>query len=85
MKFIYGLILICALLGCGRNAEQVSNKSQSLSVEEWKTLEIFEKYEPETFDRLKLYKPELADEENWEDFMRTVIVPERRKDIPTDY
>ena len=52
---------------------------------DWKKLEVVEKYEPETLDRLKLNDPMLDKERHWNKFMRDVVVPDRRKDIPTDY
>ena len=61
------------------------NNRTPITVEAWKELDVNEKYEFETLERLKLRYPKLNRERNWDKFMRVVVVPERRKDIPTDY
>ncbi len=54
-----------------------------LSVEAWMEMDDFiMKYDPATFDRLKKGDPKLEDEKAWEDFMRNVVVPERKIDLP---
>ncbi len=78
------LLTISAVwVGCSRPPEVVdtSLKDKPLTVEEWKQLDVDVKYEFETFERLKIAEPDLNDEEKWDEFMREVIVPARKKDI----
>ena len=80
------MFLLALTIGCGQQSEDsVATAAQPLTVDEWKLLEVTEKYAPETFDRLKLNDPKLKDERSWDMFMRDVVVPERKKDIPTEY
>lgn len=54
-----------------------------LSVEEWKQMtDIDRKFEQATLDRLRLNDEKLKGEVQWELFMRKVVIPERKKDIP---
>jgi hypothetical protein len=53
-----------------------------LTVAQWKNLPVEAKYAPETFDRLKKANPRLNGDREWDHFMRTVIVPHRKKDLP---
>ena len=86
MKRLIVIVFALLIAGCGtKSKEMVATGDQPLTVEEWKLLEVAEKYEPETLERLKMSDPELEEEWNWNRFMRDVVVPERRKDIPTDY
>ncbi len=86
MKRIASPILLGLLMGCGGESNRnVASDNEPLTVEAWKELEVIEKYEPETLERLKLNDPKLTKERNWNKFMRDVVVPERRIDIPTDY
>jgi len=86
MKRTVMLILICILAGCSSEPDSnVALNDQPISIEAWQELEVAEKYAPETLDRLKLNDPRLENERNWNRFMRSVVVPARRKDIPTDY
>ena len=80
------MVLLGLTIGCGQPAEtSVSKTEQPLTVDEWKSLDVAEKYAPESLDRLKLNDPKLSSERNWDKFMREVVVPERKKDIPTEY
>ncbi|MDG1872469.1 MAG: hypothetical protein P8J27_01060 [Mariniblastus sp.] len=86
MKSILTLLLPCLLVGCGNvTTDSVNKQDQPLTIQEWKQLDVAEKYEPETFDRLKLNDPKLSQDKHWDQLMRRVVVPERRKDIPTPY
>ena len=49
---------------------------------EWKQLPVEEKYQPESFERLKLNDPELRSDRAWHQFMLKLVVPEHKKDIP---
>ena len=80
------MVLLGLTIGCGQPAEtSVAKTNQPLTVDEWKSLDVAEKYAPESLDRLKLNDPKLSSERNWDKFMREVVVPERKKDIPTEY
>lgn len=45
-------------------------------------LPIEEKYDAATFERLKDATPDPESPKAWDRFMREVIVPERKRDIP---
>lgn len=85
MRKRLALLLLFPILGCGSEPETAQVNEEAITVESWKALDVDVKYEPEIFDRLKLNEPRLSNERNWDRFMRDVIVPERRKDIPTEY
>ena len=86
MKPILLLVLLCAFAGCSRESEtRMVLENQPLTIDAWKELEVADKYAPETLERLKRNEPTLEIEQNWNRFMRDVVVPERRKDIPTEY
>ena len=84
---LFTWLLICSsLAGCHDASNSlVTNRETPITIEAWKELGVNEKYELETFDRLKMSYPKLNDERIWEQFMQTVVVPERRQDIPTSY
>lgn len=78
------LAVFAGTMGCGRepNKPRELEPLAPLSVADWKQLPVEEKYEPETFERLKLKEPNLRSERGWRRFMITVVVPERKEDIP---
>lgn len=77
------LILVVLLAaGCGSAAPEAIELSDTLTVEQWKTLPIELKYDEATFERLRAQDPTLQTDRGWDRFMKEVIVPERRKDIP---
>jgi hypothetical protein len=74
-----------ALVGCsGQKFTPTLNPPPPtpLSLEEWKSLPISEKYDGVTFDRLRMNDPQLKSDAVWNDFMQRVIIPERNQDIP---
>ena len=80
------LAIGCGLTGCSDAPQQTVidlPPVQPLTVDEWKTMPVDTKYENDTFERLKLNDPKLNDEAAWNAFMRSVIVPERKQDIPS--
>jgi hypothetical protein len=83
MRFICG-ILIGLMFGCGSPAAPPPPPSapEPLTVEEWRDLEISEKYDEGTFERLKLTNPKLKSEREWDLFMKKVVIPERKIDMP---
>ena len=71
------------VLGCGGDVVDESNgPPPPLTVEAWKELPIQEKYDAATFERLKDADPKLKSPREWDKFMRGVVVPERKVDIP---
>ena len=86
MKRILIVVLFCVFAGCSGDPESpLASAGGPISVEAWKQFEVVDKYAPETLDRLRLNNSKLQNERNWNRFMRDVVVPERRKDIPTAY
>lgn len=86
MKRVLFVVLFCVFAGCSGDPESpLASTDGPISVEAWKQFEVVDKYAPETLDRLRLNNSKLRNERNWNRFMRDVVVPERRKDIPTTY
>ena len=85
---MYRLIFVFAMLcflGCGSNGPNVSlDDNTPLTVQEWKDLDPLVKYNPSTFERIKEGNPKLKNKKAWDRFMVQVVVPERKKDIPSD-
>lgn len=76
----------CAVLGCGDGTPVPPPPlppAEPLTVEAWRDLEPTDKYDPSSWERLKLAYPKLNSEKEWDKFMRDVILPERRIDIPS--
>lgn len=71
-------------VGCGGEAPPPGNPPPptALSLAEWKTLPIPDKYDGGTLDRLRMHDPALASDQAWDAFMRKEVIPERMKDIP---
>jgi hypothetical protein len=81
-----GAALILAVAGCGGEPARPAPvpPATPLTVAEWQNLDVEKKYEPETFERLKKGDPKLNTDRAWEQFFATVIVPNRKRDIPMD-
>ncbi len=77
-------LTIAIAIGCSSPKNEIIEiqPPTALTITDWATLPVEEKYAPETFERLKIGDPKLNDEENWDKFMREVIVPARKIDIP---
>lgn len=69
------------LTGCGEKPSG-SAPAAPLTVAEWKTMPVDQKYAPESLERLKTGDPTLQTAEGWEAFQKTVVVPARKKDFP---
>lgn len=81
-----GVFAIGLLLGCSENNPRLTSADLGpLSVDQWREMSATAKYEFETFERLKAGDPKLKNPKRWKMFMKNVIVPQRMKDIPTDY
>jgi len=63
---------------------QLPPASIPLTVDSWKELPIVEKYDGATLDRLRSENKQLASQRAWDKFMREVVVPSRKVDIPED-
>lgn len=83
--WLFNCLMLCAAMGCGGEIEPRTTPLvlPPLSVEEWKTLPIEEKYDQGTFDRLREADEKLRPDRAWEKFMTEVVIPERQKDIPS--
>ena len=75
------LALALCLPGCG-GSRPVAEKPAPLTVAEWKALPAAQKYEVETLERLKDTDPTFAAPGKWEAFVRTTVIPGRKKELP---
>jgi hypothetical protein len=79
------MLLIAVVLGCGRgepHPPQPPAVLPPLTVAEWKSLPLEEKYDDATFERLREADKSLRSDRAWQKFMKDVVVPERKMDIP---
>lgn len=77
------LLALGGASGCGSADPVPTGPPPPLTVEAWKILPVEEKYDPGTFERLKDGDPKLHSPQAWNRFMAEVVVPERKKDIPS--
>ena len=92
MRASYGLTIrmmmltlaMAAILGCrDETAEPAAPATlPTLSIEEWKKLPVEEKYDGGTFERLRDADKSLRPDRAWQKFMKEVVIPERKIDIP---
>jgi hypothetical protein len=85
MRFVIPILALTAavgLAGCGGRPADAPRTPAPLSVADWQKLPVEQKYDPETFERLKLGNPKLENQRAWDEFARTVIKPARDKDLP---
>lgn len=82
----FGFWLTCmaltSLLACGKDSEKpkLLPEPTPLTVEEWKPLPFFEKFDGATLERLRMHDEKLRKSERaWSKFMREVVIPERQK------
>lgn len=78
---------LLAALGCGNSdnrpiLDEIPAPTP-LTVEEWKQLPIVEKYDELSLERLKLNDPKLKNPSAWNAFVKSQILPERKKDFPS--
>lgn len=79
------LLITVTAIGCGSTElppPQTPATLPPLTLEQWKTLPVEEKYDEGTFDRLRDADPSLKAHRAWQKFMKEVVVPERMIDIP---
>ena len=78
------LLITVAALGCGNEATPPLPMPElpTLTVEQWKALPVEEKYDEATFERLREADKSIRSDRAWQKFMKDVIVPERKIDIP---
>ncbi len=87
MKRISILFCLTLMIGCGSGEPEkvVVDADEPLSIEVWNTMDVDTKYEFETLEHLRSSDPKLKSEAQWNRFMKEVVVPQRRIDIPTDH
>jgi hypothetical protein len=69
------------LAGCGDNKLPSSEKTL-LTLEQWEVLPTNIKYEIDTLERLKEGNPQLMEQREWDKFLKTVLLPGKKKDFP---
>jgi hypothetical protein len=82
MNQVLALFILAGVLaaaGCG--AKPVGPPAP-MSIAEWKTLPVDQKYTAEALERLKQGEPNLQTAEGWEAFSRTTLAEARKKDFP---
>jgi hypothetical protein len=82
VKTVLLLALVLPLAGCSGKSTDAPPAAAPLTVDEWHKLPPEEKYEIETFERLKLGNPKLQNQRAWDQFTRSVILPSRKRDLP---
>jgi hypothetical protein len=80
------LLIVTVTAGCGSDQPQrvVIDKNEPLTLEVWNTMTVVDKYDFGTLEHLRASDPNLKTEAAWNRFMKDVVVPQRRKDIPTE-
>ncbi len=78
------LLITVAAVGCGNeNTPPLPMpKLPPLTVQQWKSLPVEEKYDESTFERLREADKSIRSDRAWQRFMKVVVVPERIIDIP---
>ena len=79
------LAITVVVSGCVRPVAESPALTSPLSVAEWRGLPVRNKYDENTFRRLKLNDPRLQQEQHWAQFMKDTVLPERRQDLPGDF
>jgi hypothetical protein len=75
-------LVLGGFAGCGPSSSPPSPEEASLSVEQWKAMPPDQKYQIETFERLKAGNPKFRNQNEWDKFTREVILPAKKKDFP---
>lgn len=84
ISLAFAVLAIAAFAGCGGEPKPAPlAPPTALTLEEWKAMtDIPDKYDGATLDRLRMGNPKLQSERAWDAYIKQVIVPERKKDIP---
>ncbi|MEX0793799.1 MAG: hypothetical protein WD045_11730 [Pirellulaceae bacterium] len=75
-------IVIMGGCGPGREESKLPPDSVPLTLEIWETLPGHEKYDGMTMERLRDSDPSLKSDAAWKKFMREVVAPQMKKDVP---
>ena len=80
LAYVLLLLMVCGASGCARKSA-AAPKQEPLSVEQWKALQPSQKYDVDTLERVKAGEPRFQDEEAWDQFVRAVMLPAKRREI----
>ena len=78
-------MVLLSVLACSEQkptASEVTNSDSSLTIEQWKSLPPSEKYDGAALKRLRKHDDKLKSERAWQKFMKKVVGPEMRVDMP---
>lgn len=77
------LLILAALTGCSSSAPPPVAADGPLTIAEWKAMtDMQTKYDGATMERLQEGEPSLKGEKAWNEFVKTVVVPQRAIDLP---
>jgi hypothetical protein len=76
---ILGLAMLVAAVGCDKPVE---DEPPPVTIAEWKSMPVGQKYSREMLERLKKGDPKLQTPEGWESFAKTTLAATRKKDFP---
>jgi hypothetical protein len=78
------LLIFLSLSGCSNEPAPPQSLTElpPLTLEQWKVLPVEEKYDAGTFERLREADRNLRSDRAWQKFMKDVVIPERKNDIP---
>lgn len=80
---LYPFLILATLAACSSPAPPPVVEAGTLSIAEWKAMtDMQAKYDGGTMERLQEGEPQLKDEKAWNEFVKTVIVPQRAIDMP---
>jgi hypothetical protein len=84
-KSLFLLLVLMTVIGCGKTDPVPSAEEKPLTLEQWKTLPVQEKYEVDTFERLKQGEPKFREQREWDKFARDTLMPAKKRDFPGGY
>ncbi|MCE9562457.1 MAG: hypothetical protein K8U57_10435 [Planctomycetes bacterium] len=84
MSFFASVTAVAMLAGCGGDKPTGLDPAATapLTIEQWKALPAEAKYQVPNLERLKDGDPKFKDEREWEKFLRTVVNPGKKKELP---
>lgn len=80
MKKLTTLLVLAGVLACSGCSRPAALPLAPLSIAEWTTLPVEQKYTAMALERLKEGNPTLQTAEGWEQFSRTVLAENRKRD-----